>query len=177
MRKLLPFGAFLILALMLIDALLTPKPSTDAQQIALPAVTLTSLDGRQSLTLNTLRGDVVVLNFFASWCAPCIAELPQLKALKAHYPRVKFYGVAWNDTPSVLQPWLKQHGNPFSTVWLDAEGKAAIAMGLRGIPETFVIGRDGRVRAHLSGELSADTARETITPLLSRLEAEHAPQP
>ena len=176
-HRLLPLVAFLMLALALYDALLTPRGDHGEGVKQFPPITLAGLDGKKTVTLSALGGQVTVVNFFASWCAPCLAEFPEFTALKKQFPEVKFYGVAWNDTPEILNPWFKKHGNPFDAVWLDAEGKAAIALGIRGIPETYIVGRDGRVRYHLAGAIEPGLREETLAPLLTALEAEHAPSP
>ncbi|MFM9890010.1 MAG: TlpA family protein disulfide reductase [Rickettsiales bacterium] len=174
-HRLLPLVAFLMLALALYDALLGTRGDTPTQPKPLPAITLGGLDGQKTLTLSELNSDVVVVNFFASWCAPCLAEFPEFTALKKQFPKVKFYGVAWNDTPEILHPWFKKHSNPFDAVWLDADGKAAIALGIRGIPETYIVGRDGTVRYHLQGAIEPGMREEKLVPFLTALEAEHAP--
>lgn len=170
MKRFIPLAIFMVLAWGLAFALLQPKKAPVAQLTQLPALTLPALKGTQTLTLNAMQGDVSLINFFASWCTPCAAEMPEIAALKKQFPKVKFHGVVWNDTPETLQPWLKKNGNPFGALWLDEGGKAAVALGIRGIPETYIVDRHGNVIHHLAGPLNPDT-KEAIIAALTRAEA------
>lgn len=180
MKRLLPLSLFAGLLLLFAVLLITKPDPRDAQSMrgeALPKLTLRSLDGKQTWQTESLRAQVTVLNFFASWCSPCAAEMPELAALQQKYPRVKLHGVAWNDTPEALQKWLRQHGNPFHTVWLDPNGQATIDLGIKGIPETVVVDANGVIRYRLMGALTAPVRAEIIDPLLTQLldEAGDAP--
>lgn len=117
---------------------------------------------------------VTVINFLASWCAPCAAEMGELVALKKAQPDVQFLGVVWNDSPARMAPWLKEHGNPFDLLRYDANGRAAINLGLRGIPETFIIDHHGVVRYQLRGILSEQARTQEVMPLLAKLQKEAA---
>lgn len=175
MKRLLPLIAFLALTLALAVALLGPKSNPALVPQTLPSTPLPTLEGNRMVRLDRLNGEVVVINFFASWCAPCEAEMPELVALKKQFPKVKFYGIAWNDTAATLKPWLKQHGNPYDALLVDSSGRVAIALGIRGIPETFVIDRAGHARFHYDGALNPGARADTFAPLLQQLQAEHAP--
>lgn len=155
----LPLFIFLGLALLLVLMLqhqTLPKAPGSASHEAFPEITVRSFDGTTPWDKHALSGHVTVVNFFASWCAPCAAEMPELAALKKQFPTVRVVGIAWNDERAVLEKWLKKHGNPYDTTWLDPKGDATIALGLRGIPESFLIDRDGQVRYRLSGPLTAE---------------------
>lgn len=172
MRK-LPILVFLLLAisftLMLLrkEAPVAPGGTSDAP---LPALTLTTLDGKTVWRTDALKGHVTLINFFASWCAPCAAEMPELVALKKQFPDLVIEGVAWNDDPAKIHGWLKQHGNPYARLWLDKTGSATIALGIRGIPESFLIDRQGTVRyrlpAPVTPELRAGELGTTIAEVL-----------
>ncbi|MFZ4125853.1 MAG: redoxin family protein, partial [Rickettsiales bacterium] len=128
----------------------------------LPTLRIHALDDeRVQFTLNE---GTHLINFFASWCLPCVAEHSELVALKKQFPAVTFHGIAWNDTAENIDAMLKKHGKPYDFVWADARGKAAIALGLRGVPETFIV-RDGQIIYHLSGAIDASN-RETIMRML-----------
>jgi cytochrome c biogenesis protein CcmG/thiol:disulfide interchange protein DsbE len=100
----------------------------------------------------------VVINFFASWCAPCIAEFPQLHALKnAGIPVI---GIAFQDSPDALAKLLATYGNPFTRIGLDDDGTAGVAWGVRGVPETFGVDRDGRLLWRQVGELTPEAAAD-----------------
>src|SRR5690606_15601368 len=100
----------------------------------------------------------VIVNFFASWCAPCEIEHPVLMGLKGRGVRV--VGIAYKDKPPQSQAFLTRLGDPFEVVVVDRDGRAGVEFGVTGVPETFVVGRDGVVLAKHTGPLSeADAAR------------------
>jgi cytochrome c biogenesis protein CcmG/thiol:disulfide interchange protein DsbE len=134
----------------------TPKPAGDEENRKFPDITVTTLDETYRWNPEILADHVTVVNFFASWCTPCAAEMPELMALKKQFPMVKFQGIAWNDKPETLKKWLATHGNPFTHVWLDKKGDATIDLGIKGIPETFIIDKTGTIRYHLTGPLTED---------------------
>jgi cytochrome c biogenesis protein CcmG/thiol:disulfide interchange protein DsbE len=134
----------------------TPKPAGSNENLKFPDISVTTIDKKYRWNPEILAGHVTVVNFFASWCTPCAAEMPELAALKKQFPMVKFQGVAWNDKPETLQQWLSTHGNPFTHIWLDKKGDATIDLGIKGIPETFIVDRTGTIRYHLTGPLTKD---------------------
>ena len=105
----------------------------------------------------------VVLNLFASWCTPCLAEHPLLQSLEQNGATV--YGIGWRDKEENIRNWLNEHGNPFTAVWMDAKGEAAIPLGLRGVPETYILHK-GKVTFHHAGVLTETLIREQMLPLL-----------
>lgn len=130
-----------------------------------PSFALTSLDGGDLVTSDQFRGRAHVVNFFASWCTPCRAEHPQLMALKAQGATI--LGVAYKDRPENAAGFLRELGDPFSATALDPEGRYALELGLAGaVPETFVIGPDGTVRAVHRGPLTPEVAADVIWPAL-----------
>ncbi|MGQ0741846.1 MAG: DsbE family thiol:disulfide interchange protein [Alphaproteobacteria bacterium] len=108
-------------------------------------------------------GRVTVVNFWASWCAPCRIEHPLLMAL-ARRDDVAVYGIAWKDKPERAQAFLEELGSPFARVVLDQRGRAGIDWGISGVPETFVVDGRGVVRAHVSGPLTPQAVREIVMP-------------
>ena len=98
-----------------------------------------------------------VINFFASWCVPCVQEQPALMALKAQ--GVKVIGVVspWRYDPAATQAMLAR-GDPYSETLLDPDGKATLDFGVSGVPETFVVGKDGRIAAKYALPLDAQSA-------------------
>lgn len=173
--RIAPFAIFLVMSLlfavMLLDKGKPTSPGT-ASQKPLPALSIATLDGKKQWDHEALKGRVTVLNFFATWCTPCAAEMPELAALKQQFPDIHLEGVAWNDEPKALQSWLKKHRNPFAHVWLDEKGDATIALGIRGIPETFIVDRQGMVRYRLAGPLTPDLREGEIGALLNTLLSE-----
>lgn len=133
---------------------------------AAPDFTVTTLDGKQ-LRLSDLRGQVVVVNFWASWCVPCRTEAAELNAASAGYETkgVVFVGIAWNDVESEARKFVQQYRVPYATA-LDMEGRIAIDYGLTGVPETFVIDRQGRLTQKWVGPVTAARLGGLIDPLL-----------
>lgn len=129
-----------------------------------PAYSLTRLDDGPALTNADRRGRAYVINLFASWCTPCRAEHPQLMALRAQ--GVDIVGVAYKDRPEASAAFLAELGNPFADVGSDPEGRFGLELGITGVPETFVIGPDGTIRAAYRGPLTEDVVRDVILPAL-----------
>jgi len=116
---------------------------------------------------------IIVLNFFASWCQPCIAEHPALMKL-AQSGKVEIYGVSWKDSKDKTIEWLRARGNPYQMVGLDISGKSAIVLGIIGVPETYVIDNKGVVRYSYRSQLTDDIINNEIVPLVDKLRAENA---
>jgi cytochrome c biogenesis protein CcmG/thiol:disulfide interchange protein DsbE len=134
-----------------------------------PAFQLTKLDApEQTLKRDDLLGKVWVLNVWASWCAPCREEHPVLVEL-ARRKLVPVYGLNYKDTRANGQAFLKQLGNPYEASLFDGDGRVGIDYGVYGVPETFVIDRQGIVRLKLVGPLTPDSVRTRIEPLLKEL--------
>jgi cytochrome c biogenesis protein CcmG/thiol:disulfide interchange protein DsbE len=112
-----------------------------------------------------LKGKPRLLNVFASWCIPCIAEAPQLMALKR--AGVEIDAIAIRDTPEAVQAFLARNGDPYARIGDDPTGKAQIALGSSGVPETFLIDAQGKIVDQHIGDIRADDVPE----LLRKLEA------
>lgn len=108
-----------------------------------------------------------LLNFFASWCAPCTEEAAVLMALKSRGAAI--YGIAYKDDPAATARFLATSGDPYVCVGNDAVGNVAIDFGLYGVPETYVTDSHGVVRLRWVGALTVDVASDTIVPLLKAL--------
>lgn len=125
----------------------------------MPNMALASLDDGREVKLRELASEgPMLINFFASWCAPCRVEHPILVELKAG--GVRMVGVAYKDKPLDSQDFLAQLGDPFAVRLTDQDGRAGIEFGVTGVPETFAVGRDGMILAKHSGPLTpADAER------------------
>jgi cytochrome c biogenesis protein CcmG, thiol:disulfide interchange protein DsbE len=126
------------------------------------------LADRPGLKTADLQGQVALVNLFASWCVPCRIEHPILMRLKEK-DGVAIYGINYKDDPDAARRWLDQLGNPFARIGVDGNGRAAIEWGVTGVPETFVVDRQGRVRYRHVGPIQARDLDETIIPLLKTL--------
>lgn len=128
--------------------------------LALPAL----LPDRPGIASAELRGKPRLLNIFASWCIPCVAEAPQLMALKQ--AGVEIDAIAIRDTPEAVRAFLARNGDPYARIGDDQASRAQLALGSSGVPETFVIGADGVVTYQHIGDIRADD----VTTLLAELE-------
>jgi DsbE subfamily thiol:disulfide oxidoreductase len=131
-----------------------------------PDFRLTLLDG-SSLTLQDLRGQVVVVNFWASWCPPCKDEMPDLQeSWEAYGDRgVSFVGVAYQDERPAVEAALAEFGTTYP-VGMDAGDRVAGLYGITGIPETFIVDQQGRVSYVHVGPLTAEMLSVELDALL-----------
>ncbi len=110
-------------------------------------------------------GRVSVVNFWASWCAPCVLEHPQLVALKAR-PGVAVIGVNVKDDPAAARQFLVRHGNPYAVVGADRVGRGSIEWGVYGTPETFIVDGAGKITFKFVGPITAEALAEKILPAI-----------
>ncbi|MBS7545400.1 DsbE family thiol:disulfide interchange protein [Ancylobacter oerskovii] len=120
------------------------------------------------------KGGVTVLNVFASWCVPCRDEHPYLVQL-SQMPGFRLVGLNYKDDAGNARRFLGTFGNPYAAVGVDANGRAAIEWGVYGVPETFVIGRDGRIAYKYVGPIDADGLRDRLLPEIEKAIAAPAP--
>jgi cytochrome c biogenesis protein CcmG/thiol:disulfide interchange protein DsbE len=127
----------------------------------MPALTLASLDDGSPVSLRSesTEGPMLV-NFFASWCGPCQIEHPTWVALKGKTIRV--IGVAYKDAPQNTQAFLTRLGDPYAEVLVDRDGRAGVEFGVTGVPETYLVGRNGMILAKHTGPISEAEARALI---------------
>jgi len=128
-----------------------------APQTSLPPLTGLLSDGTQVPGLDPaiFKGKVSVVNVWASWCVPCHDEAPLLTEL-AKDTRLQLVGINYKDAPDNARRFLGRYGNPFGVVGVDANGRAAIEWGVYGVPETFVVGREGTIVYKLVGPITPD---------------------
>ena len=110
---------------------------------AAPADSLPLLDGAAPEPIRTAFKGPTLVNFFASWCGPCAEEAPTLAALRRQ--GVRIVGVAWKDDPAKARAFLARHGDPYQAVFVDSDGRTGIDFGVTGVPETYLVGADGRI--------------------------------
>lgn len=115
-------------------------------------------------------GEVKLVNFFASWCAPCRLEHPILAALSGE--GIPIYGIAYKDDPSRTDAFLEELGNPFTAIGQDGGGRVSPDWGLYGVPETFVIAGDGTVVDRLPFPLTPELVESRLRPSLAEAAAQ-----
>ena len=157
----------LVLGLLAYSIATGPSAPLQAGQ-AVPAFQLASVEGGQ-IDLGTQRGKVVVVNFFASWCTPCREEAAGLEETWQQYQPegVQFFGIAYRDVSSKVQAFLDQFGTTYPCA-LDPGGRTARAYGLTGVPETFVIDRQGQLHRHIVGPIGQDELSLVIEQALGQ---------
>ena len=126
-----------------------------APQTALPPLEGLVANGTQvpGLDPDVFKGKVSVVNVWASWCVPCHDEAPLLTEL-ARDKRLQIVGINYKDSPDNARRFLGRYGNPFGMVGVDANGRGAIEWGVYGVPETFVVGRDGTIVYKMVGPVT-----------------------
>lgn len=170
---LLPLLVFLLLAGIFLAQLLSGRdnqtiPSAligqPAPQTSLPALEGTGLPGLDS---SQFAGKVTLVNVWASWCAPCRAEHPLLMQVAAD-GRVKIAGLNYKDRPENARRFLGDLGNPFDAIGVDDSGRAAIDWGVYGVPESFLVGRDGTIVWKHVGPFDERSLREGLMPQIEK---------
>ena len=168
---LLPIVLFLGLAIALGWGLTRdPKilPSTLINK-PVPEFELPPVKGRtQGLANGNLKGEVSLVNVFASWCIPCRAEHPMLLRLN-NQEIVTIHGLNYKDQPDDASVWLNELGDPYTRTGADIDGRVGIEWGVYGVPETFIINRDGKIAYKHIGAITPEILQEVILPLVERL--------
>jgi len=141
-----------------------PVPATD-----LPPLAGLERDGKAvpGLSNATFHGAVTLVNVWASWCVPCRDEVPFLDQLSKD-SRIQLVGINYKDAPENARRFLNRYGNPFAASGRDETGRTAIDWGVYGVPETFLIGRDGRIAYKLVGPITADNLARTLEPEIEK---------
>ena len=131
-----------------------------------PEINLDTLVEDYKLSNNNFRNEVVLVNFFASWCIPCIVEHDFLFKLKKQKP-IKIYGINYKDNIENLEVWLKKLGNPYAKIGIDKTGTTGIDWGVNGIPESFLIDQNGIIKHKINGVID----EKQIKILLIKIES------
>lgn len=168
---LVPFLVFVGIAVMLgigltLDPREVPSPLIGKP---VPKFSLPAVQGRTlGLSSTDLKGEVSLVNVFASWCTACRAEHPLLMELKQKGV-VPIHGLNYKDRPEDAAKWLDDLGDPYTRTGADLNGRVAIDWGVYGVPETFVIDREGRIAYKQIGPITPQALEKTILPLIERL--------
>jgi cytochrome c biogenesis protein CcmG/thiol:disulfide interchange protein DsbE len=141
-----------------------PVPAAD-----LPPVPGLERDGKAipGIAAADFRGHVTLVNVWASWCVPCHDEAPFLLDL-AGDSRIRVVGINYKDQPDNARRFLNRYGNPFAAAGADHNGRAAIEWGVYGVPETFLVGRDGRIAYKLVGPIGAENLAKEMKPAIEK---------
>jgi cytochrome c biogenesis protein CcmG/thiol:disulfide interchange protein DsbE len=133
-----------------------------------PKIVITPIEGYAAIPplWQVMRHDVVLLNFFATWCAPCQAEHPLLVKLSKDY-NIHIIGVASRDAASRIAEFLEKEGNPYSYLGIDNMDATSVAYQVKGLPESYLIRKDGTVLAYHSGILTDAILQEKFLPHLT----------
>jgi cytochrome c biogenesis protein CcmG/thiol:disulfide interchange protein DsbE len=141
-----------------------PAPPTE-----LPPVAGLTRDGQPvpGLAAKDFSGRVTLLNVWASWCVPCHDEAPLLLKL-AEDTRISVVGINYKDQAENARRFLGRHGNPFAASGADPTGRAAIEWGVYGVPETFIVGRDGKIAFKLVGPITDENLEKFLKPAIEK---------
>ena len=171
MKRFLPLGIFLVLAVFLAVGLgLNPRevPSPLIDKAA-PAFRLPQLqEPARMLGTDDLKGQVWILNVWASWCVACLEEHPILVEFSKQNV-LPIYGLNYKDKREDALAWLGKHGNPYTLSIQDPDGRVGIDYGVYGVPETYVIDGKGVIRYKRIGPVTKQILREKILPLVRQL--------
>jgi cytochrome c biogenesis protein CcmG/thiol:disulfide interchange protein DsbE len=174
---LIPLAVFLALTAIFLVRLFSGDPSRipsaligrPAPAVDLPPVAGLERDGKAipGISAAEFRGNVTLVNVWASWCIPCHDEAPFLLEL-AGDTRIRLVGINYKDQPDNARRFLNRYGNPFIASGADPNGRAAIEWGVYGVPETFLIGRDGRIAYKLVGPIGAANFEREVKPAIEK---------
>ncbi len=135
----------------------------------IPQFDLPPVQGRTlGLSSGDLRGEVSLVNVFASWCVACREEHPLLLEV-SHKGLVPIHGLDYKDKPADAAAWLDSLGDPYRRTGADIAGRVGIDWGVYGVPETFVIDRQGRIAYKQIGPITREVLEQTLLPLVERL--------
>ena len=174
---LLPLAAFLALAALFFVRLGAGDPSQlpsaligrEAPKTDLPPLAGIDRDGKAvpGLSNATFVGAVTLVNVWASWCIPCRDEVPFLEQLSRD-KRIKLVGINYKDAPDNARRFLNRYGNPFIATGTDESGRNSIDWGVYGVPENFLIGRDGKIAYKLVGPITAENLAKALGPEIEK---------
>lgn len=170
LKNFLPALLFLLVAiLMAISTQLGDKNNFYPNMVGkkIPEFSAALLESEGVLTSDEISNNTIV-NLWASWCVACLAEHDFLLELaKTH----NIYGIASADKIEPAKEYLQQHGNPFYKVGVDPQRRIALAMGAQGLPETYIIGKDGVIYFHQRGVITPEIIEKEMLPILEKLES------
>jgi len=146
------------------------KPPTPLLNKNIPEFNIKNLfDSDKIFSEKNLQNKVVLINFFASWCFPCKIEHPLFFEIKKDYPEIFLLGVNFKDKLDDAANYLNKNGNPYSVVVSDDDGMLGFDFGVLGLPETFLVNKEGKIIFKHIGKLTREIINDKIKPLLQNL--------
>jgi cytochrome c biogenesis protein CcmG/thiol:disulfide interchange protein DsbE len=175
---LLPLALFLALAALFfyrlgsgdpsrIPSALIGRPAPDTNLAPLPGLNARDGTPLPGLSAADFKGAVTLVNVWASWCVPCHDEAPLLDALSAD-KRIRIVGINYKDQPDNARRFLGRYGNPFVAAGTDGNGRASMEWGVYGVPETFIVGRDGNIAYKLVGPITEANLDRVLKPEIEK---------
>jgi cytochrome c biogenesis protein CcmG/thiol:disulfide interchange protein DsbE len=175
---LLPLAVFLALAALFffrlgsgdpsrIPSALIGRPAPDTNLAAVPGLNARDGTPMPGIAAVDFKGAVTLVNVWASWCVPCHDEAPLLEALSAD-KRIRIVGINYKDQPDNARRFLGRYGNPFVAAGADPNGRASMEWGVYGVPETFIVGRDGNIAYKLVGPITDVNLARVIRPEIEK---------
>src|SRR4051794_7769680 len=176
--RLLPVAVFLVVTGFFLVALRSGDPSRLPSTLVgkpIPQAVFPPIEGLESdgkpepgfTSADLAQGKVSIVNYWASWCAPCVEEHPFLEQLKSS-ANVDIYGVNYKDDAAAARRFIGRYGNPYKAVGTDAQGRAAIDWGVYGTPETFVVNGRGEVVLKHVGPITSDAILTELLPAIQK---------
>ena len=175
---LLPLALFLALAALFfyrlgsgdpsrIPSALIGRPAPDTNLAPLPGLTARDGTPLPGISAAGFKGAVTLVNVWASWCVPCHDEAPLLDALSTD-KRIRIVGINYKDQPDNARRFLGRYGNPFAAAGTDGNGRASMEWGVYGVPETFIVGRDGNIAYKLVGPITEANLDRVLKPEIEK---------
>jgi cytochrome c biogenesis protein CcmG/thiol:disulfide interchange protein DsbE len=175
---LLPLAVFLALAALFffrlgsgdpsrIPSALIGRPAPNTNLAAVPGLNARDGTPMPGIAAADFKGAVTLVNVWASWCVPCHDEAPLLETLSAD-KRIRIVGINYKDQPDNARRFLGRYGNPFVAAGADPNGRASMEWGVYGVPETFIVGRDGNVAYKLVGPITEVNLARVIKPEIEK---------
>lgn len=167
----IPLIALIFLSVMFTMKMINVKPLALIDKPVPEFSVAQFFDPSKKLDQTALGGEIKMVTFFATWCPTCIIEHRQLISLKKNY-HLKIYGIAYRDDPTDLQNLLNNYGDPFETVGFDPDGQAYITWGITGMPESYLIDKNGKIRYKHKGYISKENLNDIILPIIEMIKKE-----
>ena len=174
MNKIFLFAPLIIVILIVVFCLVfllqgkdPSKPPSALLYKNLPELNMISLfDASDVISNKDLNGNIMLINFFASWCAPCKVEHPLFFEIKKNYPNILLVGINYKDTQEEAINYLNTMGNPYDYVGVDNKGLIGLELGVFGLPETFIVNSKGIITYKHLGPLTEKIITNEVTPFI-----------